>query len=140
MEVLLNVVSAILENNTLFIESYVSNPPNPSQLSKLIDFVCTAPPIITCYLVNHSPFHAFTISCHLRAHVRCSHAVPSTYATLYDISVPLTTNYEDPSRCFNIIGQIQGHPGRCHSRPRGDRKGGGKEGTRGGWWSESCWK
>ena len=135
LEVLLDVVSAILENNTLLIEPYVSNPPNPSQLSKLISFVC-----ITCYLVNHSPFHAFTISCHLLAHVRCSDALPSAYATFYHISVPLTTNYEDPSRCFNIIGQIQGHPGRCHSQPRGNRKGGGKERIRGGWRSEICWK
>ena len=39
LEALLDVVSAILENNTLFIEPYVSNPPNPLQLSKLIDFV-----------------------------------------------------------------------------------------------------
>ena len=30
-------------------------------------------------------------------------ALPSAYATFYDISVPLTTNYEDTSRCFNII-------------------------------------
>jgi len=85
--VLLDVVSAILEDNTLFIEPYVSNLPNPSQLSKLIDFVCTA--IITCYIVNHSPFHAFTVSCHSLAHVRCSDALPSAYATFYDISVPL---------------------------------------------------
>ena len=36
LEVLLDVVSAILENNTLFIEPHVSNPPNPLQLNKLI--------------------------------------------------------------------------------------------------------
>jgi len=47
LEVLLDVVGAILENDTPFIGPYVSNPPNPLQLSKLIDFVCTAPPIIT---------------------------------------------------------------------------------------------
>ena len=47
LQVLLDVVSATLENNTLFIEPCVRNPPNPLQLSKLIDFVCTAPPIIT---------------------------------------------------------------------------------------------
>ena len=58
---------------------------------------------------NHStpfPFHASTISCHPLAHVRCSNTLPSAYATFYDISVPLTANYEDTSRCFNIIRQI----------------------------------
>ena len=39
LEVLLDVVSTILENNTLFIDPYVSNPPNSLQLSKLINFV-----------------------------------------------------------------------------------------------------
>jgi hypothetical protein len=96
----LDVVSAILENNTLFIEPYVSNPPNPLQLSKLIDFVCTAPPIITRYLVNYFPFHASTISCHPFAHVHCSDALPSAYATFNDISISLTTNYEDTFSLF----------------------------------------
>ena len=99
LEVLLDVVSAILENNTLFIEHYVSNPPNPLQLSKLIDFIYIAAPIIiTCYLVNHSPLHASTISCHPLAHVCCSDALPSAYAIFYDISVSLTTNYKDAYR------------------------------------------
>ena len=35
LEVLLDVISGILENNTLFIEPYVSNPPSPLQLSIL---------------------------------------------------------------------------------------------------------
>ena len=39
LEVLSDVVSAILENDTLFREPYVTNPPNSLQLSKLINFV-----------------------------------------------------------------------------------------------------
>jgi len=104
--VLLDVVSAILEDNTLFIEPYVSNLPNPSPLSKLIDFVCTA--IIICYLVNHSPFHAFTISCHLLAHVRCSDAVLSAYATFYDISVLLVASVSSDKSKGTREGAIRG--------------------------------
>jgi len=138
LEVLLDVVSAILENNTLFIEPYVSNPPSPLQLSQLIDFVCAAAPMIACYLVNNSPFHASTISWHpLRT---------SAAQTLSHLLTPHLTAYPSPRIMKTLLvslisfEQIQGHPERCHSRPRGNRKGGGKERSRGGWRSQSCWK
>jgi hypothetical protein len=41
LEVLLDVVSAILENNTLFIEPYVSDTPNPTQSRNLILYSST---------------------------------------------------------------------------------------------------
>ena len=131
-------LSAILENNTLFIEPYVSNPNKPvtvKQTDRFCFYSSTNYHLLSCQPFSIPCFH------HLMplAHVYCSDALPSAHATFYDISVPLTTNYEDTSRCFNIR-QIQGHPGRCHSRPGGNPKGGGKDRTRGGWRSESCWK
>jgi len=85
LEVLLDVVSAILENNTLFIEPYVSDNLNPIQLSKMILYSST-----NYYQLS---FQLFSIP-------RFHHRMPPTCAR------PLLRHY--PVCLLNILRPI--HP------------------------------
>ena len=109
---------------------YASNAPNPLQSSKLIDFSYIAAPIITCYLVNHSPFRASTVSCHPRAHVCCSDALPSAFpprrydnAIAYQekvrqVSMTASVTRDQLMRCTIVLLDLSYKAGATHDTHR----------------------
>lgn len=119
LEVLLDVISAILDNSTLFVEPYVSQ----FILQAIIDLYISS---VTSNTSSH-PFHSFTFftpsePCNSIEDECVSNSIQTLDATLNNIPFSVTAHHEDLTTGTYIARQKPWDTRRCHS------------------WSCRCWK
>lgn len=146
--VLLDVISAVLDNHTLFVEPYVSPllpyPPEPPPPNTPSTAASPTPPTRP---LNPPALRPPPTSSHPPPHDRLSNPLPSPHAALHDLPLPLPAHHENPPPCAHLPREKQRHarrrdPGSHGRGQRSDpqRPGGGRRregrrrgvGTRGG--------
>jgi hypothetical protein len=137
LEVSFNIISAILENNTLFVEPYVSVP---YVFVTRVDCSrhCPASSNYTPNFINLASFRAPSYSCHTHSNFRFANAFPSPNSTLNDLSFSLSTYHENASFCTNLRWKKQRDARRCYKRVSKCRERGDQEGFGRRWWCQSC--
>ena len=96
LEILLDVVSAILENTTLFIEPYVRTFVFPSSQCLYADWPPIATPNSACHPVYAPTLQSTANQRDPPPHGCCPNACPIIDATLDDISLTFTAHHENP--------------------------------------------
>lgn len=136
LEVLLDVIGALLDNHTLFVEPYVSfcglslhiAVPNISSIP--------ASPTSPTTSLNASSFNSSAVTCSTSAHVRIADYVAPTHATLDNVPISLATHYEDPTGCSDFAWEEPKYARGCSSRSHGRRQRSRQERYCGRWWRE----
>jgi transcription initiation factor TFIID subunit 6 len=95
LEVMLDVISALLENNTLFVEPYVS--PLDHFLQYILPTYRIAPSNITSSPINTTPLFPPTIPCNPPTHLRLTDSLPCANTTLNNLPLSFSPNHENTS-------------------------------------------
>lgn len=122
--VLLDVIGAILDNPTLFVEPYVSISPvlSSGSLSNSQNALVTS--TSSTHPLNSPPFDTSNTSRNLSPFHLLSNSLTSPQTTLDNISIAFASNHEIHFTRSYIPRQEQGHTGRCNSGFDGYWKGG----------------
>lgn len=138
LEVLLDVISAILDNNTLFVEPYVSFKKfspffQPSKNGYLVTSNTTSDSF-------HPPqFISSPKPRNVTQNISRSNTLQAPHSTFNDISFTFPTYNEDTSSCSYLTRQKSRYSGRCYSWTCRGGQGGYKERTCGRRGCESRW-
>ena len=119
LEVLLDVISALLDNSTLFVEPYVRRLFRAFSESQRLTCLLSVTPDAASRLVHSA---AFVITAHTLdtpAHLSSANDVAPSDATFHNISFFGSPHHEDLTSGTSFNRQEPRYPGRCHPGSRG---------------------
>ena len=131
LDVLLDVISAILDNNTLFVEPYVSFFTIPTFLCSTTIIIQVASNI-TPHPLYPPEFISTSKSCNDTQNISSSNTLQAPHSTFNNVSFTFPTYNEDPSSCSYLTRQESRYSGRCHSWTCRSGQRGCKKGARRG--------
>ena len=113
--VLLDVIGALLDSSTLFVEPYVSYP---TDRLPLLTRPPIAAPIPTTRPVYSTPSIATAHTLDTSTHLGGADDVAPPDTTFHDVSLFGSPHHEDPDPGASFDWQESGYPRRCHSESR----------------------